>query len=87
MEKTPGNSSSLRQPDRNPLYAAADPPASGRYPAARGPSVGLASPLEQVFSFFALEAVDDRLDFFGPLFCGYEEGVWGVDDNEPIDTN
>src|SRR5438477_9833366 len=28
------------RPDRNPLYAAADPPASGRCPTARGPSVG-----------------------------------------------
>src|SRR6266571_4185343 len=27
------------RPDRNPLYAAADPPASGRCPTARGPSV------------------------------------------------
>src|ERR1700716_2096009 len=28
-----------RRRDRNPLYAAADPPASGRCPTARGPSV------------------------------------------------
>ena len=28
--------------DRNPLYATADPPASGRYPVARGPSVNAA---------------------------------------------
>src|SRR5207237_8582452 len=35
-----GNSCSRRQPDRNPLYAAADPPAFGRCPTARGPSVG-----------------------------------------------
>ena len=28
--------------DRNPLYAAVDPPASGRFPTARGPSVGTA---------------------------------------------
>jgi len=32
-----------RGSDRNPLYAAADPPASGRYPAARGPSVAAAN--------------------------------------------
>jgi len=62
-----------RQPDRNPLYAAADPPASGRCPGGRGPqarsearwpSVGLATQLEQVFSFFPLQAVDDGLDLF-----------------------
>ena len=29
--------------DRNPLYAMVDPPASGRYPIARGPSVVLAA--------------------------------------------
>ena len=29
----------IPRPDRNPLYAAADPPASGRCPTARGPSV------------------------------------------------
>ena len=30
--------------DRNPLYATVDPPASGRYPVARGPSAGAAVP-------------------------------------------
>src|SRR5258706_15060395 len=33
-----------RSADRNPLYAAAAPPASGRCPPARGPSVGRAAP-------------------------------------------
>src|SRR5438552_16999702 len=35
-----------RRRDRNPLYAAADPPASGRCPTARGPSVASARPLQ-----------------------------------------
>src|SRR2546430_17739427 len=43
VKKDGGNSSPRRQPDRNPLYAAADPPASGRCPTARGPSVGSAA--------------------------------------------
>src|SRR6266849_2538075 len=77
--KMGGNSAVCRQPDRNPLYAAADPPASGRCPTARGPSVGLAAPLEKVFPLFPLEAVDDRFDVFGALFRGYEEGVRRVD--------
>src|SRR5438477_12170148 len=33
------------RPDRNPLNAAADPPASGRCPTARGPSVRRAAAL------------------------------------------
>src|SRR5438445_12838483 len=83
------------RPDRNPLYAAADPPASGRCPGgrgpqarsdARGPSVGLATSLEQVFSVFALEAVDDRFHFLGALLGSDQEGALRVDDDEALDS-
>src|SRR5437763_16160510 len=43
------------RPDRNPLYAAADPRASGRCPTARGPSVGPnPDPLERPRALFSI---------------------------------
>lgn len=57
--------------DRNPLYEAAGPPASGRYPASRGPSVGAAtSPLTRFEVREQRFAVDDLgLEIVGRGAC------------------
>ena len=73
-----GERGAERGSDRNPLYATVDPPASGRYPVARGPSAGADVPglrYEVREQRFAIDDLESEVVDCDPPLAHFETGT------------